>query len=58
MSEDAPPCDGPTIVVTTDDGTLFSCVPFEIGGLSMFRQREGIRVHAVQRLGTPGRING
>lgn len=26
------------IVVTTDDGTLFSCTPFEMGGVSAPRQ--------------------
>src|SRR5690349_5231469 len=38
MSEDAPVYDGPTIGVTTDDGTLFSCTPVELGGVSAPRQ--------------------
>ena len=38
MSEDAPLYNGPTIVVTTDDGTLFSCAPYEMGGVQSPRQ--------------------
>ena len=38
MSEDAPLYNGPTIVVTTDDGALFSCTPFVMGGVSATRQ--------------------
>jgi hypothetical protein len=33
MSEDSNVYDGPTIVVTTDDGTFFSCAPFELDGV-------------------------
>jgi hypothetical protein len=37
MSEDSPVYNAQTIVVTTDDGTLFSCTP-HLGGVHAPRQ--------------------
>lgn len=32
MSEDSPVYNGSTVIVTTDDGALFSCTPYVMGG--------------------------
>jgi hypothetical protein len=55
MSEDVPLYNGPTIVVTTDDGTLFSCTPYEIGGLAAPRQLRWklIDARALEYIGPP-----
>lgn len=39
MSEDSSIYDGPSFVVTTHNGTIFSCVPQETVGLSHVRTR-------------------
>ena len=39
VSEDSSIYDGPSFVVTTHDGTMFSCVPQETVGLSHVRTR-------------------
>jgi len=38
MAEDVPLHTGLTVILTTDDGTLFSCAPHEIGGFTSPRQ--------------------
>ena len=55
MSEDVPLHNGPTIVVTTDDGTPFSCTPFEVGGVSHPRQMRWklVDARALEYVGPP-----
>ena len=38
MSDDAPLYNASTIVVAADDGMLFSCTPYEMGGVNLPRQ--------------------
>lgn len=58
MSEDVPLYNGPTIVITTDDGTLFSCTPHEMGGFTTPRSIRWkiIATDGLEYVGPPYRV--